>query len=226
MKKGMMLLFVVMLCLSLATASAQTRVFAAITDDKGQIAVGYSPVEVTDVDGDGALTIHDALSCTHAAYFSDGAEGYNAVETEWGLSLMRLWGIENGGSYGYYLNDAAATSLMDPVKDGDFLKAYAFTDLETWSDTYSFFQEPILVVKAGEPFEMTLSAAGFDETFAPVTLPVEGATILVFDEPADAVTDAQGKTTITFAEPGTYRLSARCDGMNLVPPVCLVTVEE
>lgn len=226
MKNGIKWMLVLLLCLMLGTAHAQTNVYAAITDDKGEIVMGYDAVQVTDADGDGTLTIHDALSCAHAQYYHGGVEGYNAVETEWGLSLMELWGVENGGSYGYYLNDSAAMSLKDPVKDGDFLKAYAFTDLETWSDTYSFFDKPVLSVKAGEAFELTLLMAAFDENFAPVTLPVENATILVADEPADVVTDAQGKASVVLAQPGTYLLSARCEGVNLVPPVCLVVVQE
>jgi hypothetical protein len=79
-------------------------------------------VTAADHDGDGAYTIPDALAAAHAAH-PDGAEAYTVAQTQWGLSLMELWGVENGGSYGYYLNDAMATGLLAPVAEGDHIKA-------------------------------------------------------------------------------------------------------
>ena len=144
MKKTLSLLMILMLCILCLPAlgesdtAATRQVSVSITDDTGALVLALETVLVTDTDGDAVLTINDALACAHAAH-PDGAEAYSAVPTEWGLSLMKLWGVENGGSYGYYLNDASAFSLLDPVKDGDHVKAYVFTDLNAFSDTYGYF---------------------------------------------------------------------------------------
>ena len=191
----------------------------------GALALAMEPVDAIDCDKDGALTIHDALACAHAAAHPEGAEAYSAVPTEWGLSLMELWGVENGGSYGYYLNDASAWSLTDPIKEGDHVKAYAFTDLTGFTDTYCWFDTAVAEAAPGGSLTLTLNAAAFDENFAPVTLPVEGATLIVNGAATEAVTDAQGVATFTFAEAGTYLITADSPLLNLVDPVCIVTVK-
>lgn len=228
------LLVALLLCVSLlstalcetAAPAADPTVYVSINDGEGVLALAAQPVAVTDADQDGALTIHDALTCAHAAAFPDGAEGYLAAESEFGLSLLRLWGVENGGSCGYYLNDLSAWSLLDPIKDGDHVKAYNFTDLTGFSDTYCYFDAFLLEAKAGEPVALTLTAAAFDENWAPITLPVEGAALIVDGEATEALTDAEGKASLTFAAPGTYIVTANSETLNLVDPVCVVTVTE
>lgn len=49
----------------------------------------------------------------------------------------KLWGTENGGSYGYYVNNVSTWSLTDPVDEGDYVNAFVYTDLTTWFDTYA-----------------------------------------------------------------------------------------
>ena len=44
-----------------AHAAASETVYVSIADDKGALVLPYRPVTVTDIDGDGALTINDAL---------------------------------------------------------------------------------------------------------------------------------------------------------------------
>ena len=229
MKKLFALLLAVMLVLTAAAyasegAPASANVYVSITDGEGALVLAYEPVEVTDVDGDGALTINDALASAHAAKYEGGAEGYASVETEYGLSMSLLWGVENGSGYGYYLNNGSAWSLLDPVAEGDHVKAYVYTDLVTWSDTYCFFEANEVQVKAGEQLNLLLTAAGFDEAYAPITLPVEGAVITVNGEPTEVVTDAEGKAVISLTEVGTYVVSAVSEAQVLVAPVCVVTV--
>ena len=51
-------------------------------------------ITVADNDGDGALTINDALYAAHEKAFTGGAAaGYASVQSDWGLSLSKLWGI-------------------------------------------------------------------------------------------------------------------------------------
>ena len=138
MKKILSTLLALAMLVSLtAFAEEAPTVYVSITTDSGALVLAYVPVAVSDADGDGALTICDALVCAHTMYHPDGAAAFVAEDTEWGKSLYVLWGIDNGGSYGYMLNDASPMSLLDEVKPGDHVKAYAYTDLTAWS---TFFQ--------------------------------------------------------------------------------------
>lgn len=213
------------LALLCAAATAETA-FVSISNGAGEIVLANEPIEVTDADGDGALTICDALHCAHEAKFEGGAEaGFGTGDQGYGLSLTRLWGEENGGSYGYHLNDASALSLTDPIADGDYLNAYVFTDLEAWSDVYCCFDRHALSAKAGETFALTLTAQIYDADWNVVPTPVNGAHILIDGEESEFVTDADGKVELSFAEAGEHVLSARADDQVLVPPVCTAAIE-
>ena len=227
MKKFLSLLLAMLMLVSL-TASAETAptVYVSISDDAGALVLAYAPVALSDADGDGALTICDALMLAHAAYYPEGAEGFLAEDSQWGLSLYRLWGIENGGSYGYCLNDASAWSLVDPIQAGDHVKAYVYTDVLAFSDTYAYFAAPVATAAVNAEVALTLSAAGYDEAWNPVTLAVPGATLTVNGEKSEAVTDENGAAVLTFTAAGVYTVSAVSETMTLVPPVCIVTVTE
>lgn len=190
----------------------------------GELVLVNQPVEAMDRDGDGSLTVYDVLTITHELYYK-GSEESGFVTTEEGF-ITKLWGVENGGSYGYYLNHTAAMSLFDPVKEGDYLAAYSYADLDAWSDMYTYFEstETSCAPETELPFQ--LMGAGYDESWAPVSVPVAGATILVNNEETTFVTDENGKTSIKFDEPGTYTVSAVSTKETIVPPVCIVTVKE
>lgn len=221
------LLMLASLSLTCFADSASTEVFVTIADDKGELVLVHENITVTDADKDGAVTLNDALICAHDARFEGGsAQGYESVSTEYGLSLIKLWGIDNGGSYGYCVNSASAMSLADTVNDGDHLYAYAFSDLETWSDTYSFFDKDTLSAKVGEEVSLKLSMAGYDAEWNPIVLPVGGAVITVNGEASEAVTDSDGNVRIKLDKAGVYVISATSESLTLVPPVCVVTVEE
>ncbi|MBR4080750.1 MAG: hypothetical protein IKK21_03040 [Clostridia bacterium] len=225
MKKLLALTLSLLLCCALAQAEEIT-VNVSVTGGDGALALALTPVTVTDADGDGALTISDALYAAHAAHHPDGAAAYSAVPSEFGLSMLKLWGVENGGSYGYYVNHVSPMSLLDPVHAGDHVKAYAYTDLTAWSDLYCFFAADTVTAKVGEAVSLTLSAAGYDASWMPVTLPVAGAVITVDGEKTEIVTDENGCASLTLAEAGEYLISAVSDTQTLVAPVCIVKVEE
>ena len=212
-------------CAAFAEEAAPV-VFVSISDDTGMLVLAHVPVTVTDADGDGALTICDALTAAHTAYHPDGAAAFAAVNSEWGLSMAKLWGIENGGSYGYCVNDASAWSLVDPIKEGDHVKAYAYTDLTAWSDTYCYFAAPVAEAKMNAEVTLTLTANGYDENYAPITLPVAGAVITMNGEKTEITTDENGNAVLSLAEAGTYTISAVSETMTLVPPVCILTIAE
>lgn len=212
-------------CAALAE-DASPEVYVSISDGTGGLAVAYAPVIVTDADADGVLSLCDALLAAHIAYHPDGAEGFLAEKTEWGISMYRLWGVENGGSYGYCINDAFAMSLLDPVQAGDHVKAYAYADLTAWSDTYCYFNAPVAEVAVNAEVPLTLFASAYDENWAPITLPVSGAALMINGVMTETVTDETGNAVLTFAEAGRYIVSAASESQTLVPPVCIVTVTE
>jgi len=228
MKKLISLLLTAIIVFSFVSFAEEAApvVYVSITDDTGALVLAYAPVAMSDADADGALTIGDALTLAHAEYHEAGADAFSCVPTEYGLSLMKLWNVENGGSYGYCLNNASAMSLSDAVQAGDHVKVYAYTDLDTWSDTYSYFSSDTLSAVKGSEITLTLSANGYDASWNPVTFPVSGANITVNGEATEIITGEDGAFTLVLSEAGAYVISASGSDMTLVTPVCIIEITE
>lgn len=210
-----------------AFAADSETVYVSIADDKGNLVLPYQPVPLSDTDNDGSLTIHDALYAAHTMYYEGGSDGYASVQSDWGLSLVQLWGIENGGSYGYYVNNASAMSLADPVSAGSYIAAYVYTDTTNFSDIYCYFDtQQITDGMMDGSITLTLSAAGFDENYAPITYPVANAEITINGNATGIYTDENGIAAVPFSTAGVYTVSAHSQTQTLVPPVCLVSVGE
>lgn len=194
--------------------------------DAGVLRVANEAVTVMDADGDGAVTADAVIAAAHDAFFEGGAEaGFIFEETDFGMSITKLWGVDNGGSYGYYVNNAYVLPDYQLV-EGDYLCAYSYADLVGWSDCYSFFDQRNAELGAGEELALQLSKLVYDENWELQTVLAEGATLIVNGELSDYVTDAEGSVTLTFTEAGEYTVSAvGAEGETLVPPVCLVVVK-
>ena len=191
----------------------------------GTLVLAGEKITARDRNGDGKVDVDEALYAAHAAkYEGDPDRGYGSLKTEYGLSLAALWG-DVSGAFGYYKNDVSLMELGAEVEDGDRITAFVYKDTATWSDQYSYFDRAAVAAKVGDGVTLTLSASGYDANWAPVTLPVEGATVTVDGEETAFVTDGEGKVTLTFDRAGTYLVSAKSDTATLVPPVCIVTVE-
>lgn len=224
--KATVLSVVMALILSCVAVSADGGVNVTVSISNGGLVLAEASVSVNDADGDGAVTVNDALICAHKAFYKDGESGFTSVSGDYGLSMTKLWGVENGGSYGYYLNNASAMSLADPIEAGDRVYAFVYTDTATFGDTFTFFDKASASVKTSGALELTLSAAGYDENWSPVTLPVEGATITVNGEKTNVKTDKNGKAVITLDKAGSYNISAVSDDAILVPAICVADVSE
>lgn len=204
-----------------------TDVYVTISDKDGRLAVTYEKITVTDADNDGTLTINDALYCAHEAKYDGGAAaGYSTSDTEWGTSLMKLWGTENGGSYGYYINNTSPMSLDDSIKEGDVINAFVYTDLTSWSDIFCYFDKNIASVEAGEEITFTLKGAGYDESYNPVTYPISDAIITINGVETEYTTDENGNVTFKADTSGLITVSAVSSDKTLVPPVALLEVTE
>ena len=210
------------LCVSAAEKDVAAEVRVTVSDASGALVLAYKSVEVTDTDGDSKLTISDALYCAHEKYYENGAKaGYMATATEYGLSLVKLWG-DASGIFGYYVNNASALSLSDGIKDGDYICAYVYTDTQTWSDSYSYFDKPVSEVDRGKTLELRLTAVTFDVSFNLVPKAVEGAVITIDGKDTAIKTNAEGVAVIPVEDDGEHIISARHDTMTLVPPVCIL----
>ena len=140
---------------------------------------------------------------------------------DYGLSITRLWGVENGGAYGYYVNNQMSMGLTDTLNAGDYVTAYVYTDTTGWSDTYTYFD-----VNTAEPGEitLTLSAVGFDPvSYAPVSTPVAGASITVNGNAVDVVTDENGEASVSVKAGDV--VSATSEKLVIVPPCCVIIAD-
>ena len=217
------------------SVAAFADAYVTISDETGKIVVAMMPIELTDNDGDGNITVNDVLISAHDEFYADGngsaEESYATVDSDYGPMITKLWGVENGGAYGYYINNVAGMSLNDPIKDNDHLYAFVYTDAQNYSDKYTYFDLPTYTYDGIAPdtqpsIELHLSAAAFDENWSPVTVPVEGAIITINDEKTDFVTDSTGTVTVDLpgGRDGVYIISAVSETETIVPPITLVKV--
>ena len=236
MKKlfSMILAMAMLLSVSCATLAAGDDLAAApevksanvfvTSSSAGKPVLEQEPVEVTDRDKDGIISIYDAILTAHIMYAIKGADDFAVRESEYGPTIEKLWGVENGGSYMYYLNDGFVTSLRTEIKDGDRINVYSFKDLKSWSDVYTFFDKSETTVSLGKTLELRLM--GYDYSLDPNggASPIAGAYITVNGEKTDYVTDADGRVSVSLAEMGKYVISAGSDSAALVPPATRVNV--
>ncbi len=231
MKRWMAIMVAVLLLVSCFgfSVNAETQPLAAQVTvtiaDEGTLVLTQRSVTVKDYDDDKKITINDALYAAHEAAYTGGvAAGYATAQTQYGLSIAKLWGDESG-NFGYYVNNASAWSLVDVVGDGDTVYAYVYADGTSFSDMYTYFDKSTVTAGANGQITLTLSGASFDAQWNPVTVPVAGAVITVDGKATETVTDAEGKCTLTL-DSGAHTISAVSETQMLVPPVCVVTVEE
>jgi len=219
------LMLMVMLGVPVFAAGESADVYVTVSDKEGKLALAQEKITVTDKDGDSKITLNDALICAHDAKYTGGAAaGYSYALGQFGYSITKLWGAENGSGYGYYINNASTWSLKDEVKAGARVNAYVYTDTVTWSDTYCYFDVSALSSCKGTSATLTLFAAGYDANFNPIVEPVKDAVITVNGVASSYKTDANGKVTIYLLNEGTHVISATSSSKILVPPVCVLNV--
>lgn len=209
----------------LATEDTAPTVYVTIVDKNGEFALAAQEIPCADQNADNIVTIDEVLSYAHRIHYKGGADaGYASEETQYGLSLLKLWGDE-GGAYSYYLNNASAISLADEVKPGDHIYAFVYTDTMNFSDTYSYFNKTHAYAEKGDIATLTLMRSGYDASWNPITEPVAGAVITINGEKTDLITNEKGEVAITYDKAGELLVSAVHDEMNLTPPVLIANVE-
>ncbi len=208
-----------------APVAAADAVVSVTISVAGEIVAPAVPVLVSDRNADGGFDVDEVLYCAHDQLYPGGAEaGYASSEGDWGLGLDMLWG-DTSYAFGYYVDNAMAWGLSDPVQAGGSVYAYVYTDKEYYSDIYAYFDQTDAVAEDGT-LTLTLFAGSFDENWNVVFAPYAGATITCNGEATEFVTDENGQVTLCFDAAGSYLLSAVSDSAILVPAVCKVTAAQ
>lgn len=208
-----------------AAESDSVNVGVSVVDNKGQIVLADEIIKVTDVDSDGKLTINDAFIIAHEEKFEGGKDGFATEEGQYGLQIVKFWGIENSGSYSYTNNDKFSNGLLDPVADGDNLVGYIYTDAKKYDDLYSYFDKKSVEAEKGDEIELTLTYITFGADYSEKRLPVEGAVITINGKETEYKTDAEGKVKVKVEDAGKNIISAKSDSIKLVSPVFVANVK-
>ena len=216
---------VILLTAAVAVQAAAFSAFAA--DDEitvhitigaaGELAVPCQDVAVKDRDGDGTYTIDEALYAVHDLYYEGGAAaGYTSAVGDWGLMIKKLWGLTNNGSFGYTVNDEFAMGLSDPVKDGDYLTAYAMKDAAGYSDAYCYFDvKAVPDAKQGDTLTLNLKKLQYIGAQVEASA-VPDAVITIDGAETSFKTDANGSVQVTLDRSGDMILGIKSE-QNLVP---------
>lgn len=230
-----------------------------VTDGLAE-AYGY---DVAEVDHNGnvitEVTIFDVIVAVHEYCYGDlftpeTAENYLVMNTSF---ITKAFG-RNSASIGMFLNDrmpndgiynesyGSYTGLAcdtAPVSDGDLVTFFYYQDLYSWGDYKAEFSADAFEVSINEDVELEVTAFSSwygnstEDVVAANSVAVPGAEIVY--ESSDgvfetlAVTDADGKATVSFSEAGEYVLYIKgsvSDGYGgkapLVTDVATVLVEE
>ena len=172
-------------------------------------------------------TVHDAIAALHDAHYQGGAQaGYAVSESPYGgMGMDKLWG-ETDGVGGFYINGKMPWDTVDAaaLSHGDVVDVIIYRP--DWSDAYASFDKTGLTVAPGAQLDLTLFLDSYDAESSLSKEPLPGASIWAgTDELSDTglVTDAQGRVSLSFSEPGTYIITARSEKA-ITAPVCIVKV--
>ena len=204
---------------------AEATVYVTISDSKGKFSVGKNgeemyryPVKATDnpESPDGKVSILEVITAAHKQYHPDGEAAFVANNG----FITHLWGVNTGGSIGYYFNDVYLSGsgtktgtngrefkdkLLDTVvADGDCYNIYALQDTKKWTDVYTYFAPVSQSAVAGKTETITARAATYSGEKVPV-----GAVV--------TVTDSKGAEQVnlntTVAEDGTFKITFPAAGI-------------
>ncbi len=220
----LMAILMLFLCFSVFVSAEEedmTTVFVTISDASGSFVLAGEPIVVHDTDGDGMLTVHDALSLAHDAF----CKGGYAVAAPYGdPEITKLWGISDR-DFGCYIEGGLVYRLSDSVFDGDHIQAFVCS--ENGTDLLSYFSKSEVTFDTGKE-DLTLYGYALTVEGNLRSYPISGAEITVNGEKIGKKTDKEGKFTLSandLAEGQKNVISAEINDGNLVPPILVVSAE-
>ena len=197
----------VILCGCGTKADPKNAAYVTLTDqaelakDKSGNYIAARALEIPEA----GTTVGDLIKQLHKDLFKDGEAGYATTTGQYGETITKLWGVENGGSYGYYVNGNMSMGLTDPVKPGDRVDVFVYKDAAGYSDAFIYMEAEA----NGAEVKVTVKAMGFDANWNPVMKELPNTKIYYADNgklvDTGAVTGADGTATFTLKN-GTYRL--------------------
>ena len=219
------------------TAYITISMYGDIVSDKDGDLVAEAPVTLSGKD---SYTLDDAFYAAHEAYYDGGAAaGYATADSEWGLSVTKVWG-DTSGKYGYQLN-LGATDVWGPtqaIEDGDHIDLCVYENYYPDTESYAKFDADSKTV-VNKEVTLTLYESYYGENWETLFRPCAGATVYVDGVATEIVTDANGRCTVSFDEYGKYLISAKktktvVDAIEetesivtaITAPVCVVTYAE
>lgn len=191
-------------------AAKDAKITVSVSN-KGNLALVNAAVTVKDLDKNGKLTLDEAMIATHEAYYPEGAAGYvsDYNEAYGSYSVYKLWGVENGVNYLFYLNNQMTSSVdAQIIKKGDHIVAAVLEDTTYGSDHYAYFEKDTLSGTIFDTFTLTLKTRTWEDGPAAAGVTVGTWADGVFTPIEGAVTDENGQVKLHFDEPGTYTVSA------------------
>ena len=187
---------------------------ALATAKDGKTAMLNQPFTAKDIDKNGEITVDEALIAAHKKY--NAASGYQVTDYGTYSAVTRVWGVDTYNTL-FAVNHVGILSgvLADTVKNGDSLSVSINKDNTYYADWYTYFTEGEIEVAAGEPVGLTLMGH-LGMAYLPEDLedtPISGVQVGTWNKGAftpikKAVTDEDGKVTLTFDKAGTYVVTA------------------
>ena len=216
--KGLSLFLVIAVMLSMLNFSAYAvtnTITAYITiSAEGEIVRGTNgdyvaekPVELT---GKENYTLDDLFRKAHELYYDGGADaGYATADSEWGLSVTKVWG-DTSGKFGYQIN-AGAVYVGGPtqaVEDGDYIDLCIYENFYPETEAYAKFDAYTKAVSE-DTAELTLYESYYGQNWETLFKASEGAEIWINGEKTGILTDENGKCDLIFEKSGTYVVTAK-----------------
>ena len=102
------------------------------------------------------------------------------------------------------------------LQDGDRVDLYKYLDQVNYADLYTHFTEETKTVLPGEQFKLQMEGLGWTYPLAPLKKATDGDVIAatyddngVLTDIEGAVMDENGQITLSFNDPGTYKVAAK-----------------
>ena len=177
-------------------------------------------------------TLNDVFDALHQNYY-DGEEGYKTEMGDFGEYITRFFGDESE-NFVYYVN-FGAEDVWGPthiVKDGDSIDFCINKSFYPDTESYTKFSSKEAVAFIGDEVEFILEESSYTAdglTF----FPCADALLTVNGEETEALTNEEGKATLSFEDAGVYVVSAKKTKLveeesvtAITAPYCVVTVSE